>query len=76
MLAEGRGTAVEPGDRDALRAGLLGYLQDPVAAAEAGAAARGYVVANHSPTEVNRAVDALVGRLWPASERGESPPSG
>lgn len=75
MLADGRGTAVDPGDRDALRTGLLAYLRDPTAAAEAGAAARGYVVATHSPAEVNQAVDALVGRLWPPPKRGENPPS-
>ena len=75
MLADGRGTAVDPGDRDALRTGLLAYLRDPTAAAEAGAAARGYVVANHSPAEVNLAVDALVRRLWPPLERRENPPS-
>ena len=40
MLADGRGIAVEPGDRDALRAGILAYLRDPPAAAAAGAAAR------------------------------------
>lgn len=65
MLADGRGTAIDPGDRAALRVGLLHYLRDPAAAARAGAAARRYVVANHSPARVDEAVDALTRRLWP-----------
>ena len=67
MLADGRGIAVEPGDRDALRDGILAFLRDRPKAAAAGAAARGYVEANHSPAEADRAVDALVRRLWPES---------
>jgi glycosyltransferase involved in cell wall biosynthesis len=63
MLADGRGTTVAPGDRAALRSGLLAYLQDPAAATEAGAAARRYVVGHHSPSEVDAAVDALMHRL-------------
>ncbi len=75
MLADGRGTAVDPGDRHALGAALLAYLRDPAGAAEAGAAARAYVLANHSPAEVDLAVDALVGRLWPSRRAEEAPPS-
>jgi hypothetical protein len=63
MLADGRGMAVEPGDREALRAGILRYLRDPGGAATAGAAARRYVEANHSPAEADRAVEALVARV-------------
>ena len=65
MLAEGRGIAVEPGDRDALRAGILHFLRDRPVAATAGAAARRYVEVNHSPAEAERAIDALVQRLRP-----------
>ncbi len=63
MLADGRGIAVEPGDREAIRAGIVRYLRDPAGAAAAGAAARRYVEANHSPDEVDRAVEALLSRL-------------
>ena len=65
MLADDRGIAVEPGDRDALRDGILAFLRDEPRAAAAGAAARGYVEIHHSPAEADRAVDALVRRLWP-----------
>jgi glycosyltransferase involved in cell wall biosynthesis len=67
MLADGRGVAIEPGDRDAMRAGILGLLQDPDEASVAGAAARQYVSAHHSPAQVDEAVTALVQRLWPPS---------
>ena len=63
MLADGRGTAVEPGDREAIRAGIVRYLRDPAGAASAGAASRRYVEANHSPAEVDRAVEALLSRF-------------
>jgi glycosyltransferase involved in cell wall biosynthesis len=66
MLAGGRGFAVEPGNRDALRAGIARYLGDRSAAAAAGAAAREYVVAHHAPGQVDQAVTALVERLWRA----------
>jgi len=66
MLADGRGIAVEPGDRYALSAGIVGFLRDRPRAATAGAAARRYVEAHHAPTEADTAVDALVRRLWPA----------
>lgn len=65
MLADGRGIAIDPGDGAALRAGILGYLRDRPRAAAAGAAARRYVVANHSPARVDEAVAALARRLWP-----------
>lgn len=68
MLDDGRGIAVEPGDRDALRDGILQFLHDPPRAATAGAAARSYVEAHHSPAEADGAVDALVRRLWPGAE--------
>jgi phosphatidyl-myo-inositol dimannoside synthase len=63
MLADGRGTAIEPGDRDALRIAILAYLLDPAAAAAAGAAARDYVAENHAPAQVGEAVEALMERL-------------
>ena len=74
MLADGRGIAVEPGDRDALRDGILAFLRDPPRAAAAGAAARGYVETHHSPAEADRAVDALVRRLWPEPTVAQPPP--
>ena len=67
MFADGRGIAVEPGDRDALRDGITAFLRDRTRAAAAGAAARAYVETHHSPAEADRAVDALVQRLWPES---------
>ena len=66
MLADGRGMAIEPADRAALRAGMVRYLGDRSAAAAAGTAARRYVVAHHAPDKVDKAVTALVRRLWPA----------
>jgi glycosyltransferase involved in cell wall biosynthesis len=66
MLADGRGVAIEPGDRDAMRAGILRFLRDRPGAAAAGAAARRYVVTHHSPGRVDEAVETLVRRLWPA----------
>jgi glycosyltransferase involved in cell wall biosynthesis len=66
MLADGRGSAVEPGDRDALRSGIARYLGDRSAASVAGAAARAYVAARHAPEQIDQAVTALVERLWRA----------
>ena len=66
MLADGRGTAIEPGDQAALRDGIDHWLRDRPSAAAAGRAARGYVEMNHSPARIDEAVDALIGRLWPA----------
>ena len=63
MLADGRGIAIDPGDRAALRAGIDRYLRDPEGAATAGAAARRYVEAHHAPAAVDDAVSALVRRL-------------
>lgn len=63
MLAEGRGTAIEPGDRAAMRAAIHTYLRDPAAATAAGVAARRFAMANHPPTSIDEAVDALMDRL-------------
>jgi glycosyltransferase involved in cell wall biosynthesis len=65
MLADGRGIAVEPGDRDALRAGIVAFLGDRPRAAAAGTAARRYLEENHSPAEADAAIHALVSRLFP-----------
>lgn len=65
MLADGRGSAVEPGDREALRAAIHSYLRDAAAARAAGVAARQFAVANHAPERIDEAVDALMERLWP-----------
>ena len=65
MLADGRGSAVDPGDRDAMRAAILAYLDERAAARAAGAAARRYVVEHHAPSRVDEAVDALIERLSP-----------
>jgi glycosyltransferase involved in cell wall biosynthesis len=73
MLADGRGIAVEPGDRDMLRDGILAFLRDRPRAAAAGAAARDYVETHHSPAEADRAVDALVRRLWPEAADAQPP---
>jgi glycosyltransferase involved in cell wall biosynthesis len=73
MLADGRGIAVEPGDRDALGDGVLAFMGDRPRAAAAGAAARRYVETHHSPAEADRAVDALVRRLWPESADAQPP---
>jgi glycosyltransferase involved in cell wall biosynthesis len=63
MLADGRGSAVDPGDRDAIRAAIEAYLREPAAGRAAGAAARRYVVEHHAPAQVDAAVDALIKRL-------------
>jgi len=73
MLADDRGIAVEPGDHDALRDGILAFLRDEARGAAAGAAARGYVETHHSPAEADRAVDALVRLLWPEPADAQSP---
>lgn len=65
MLEDGRGVAVEPGDRDALRAGIVRFLRDPAAAVAAGTAARGFVEERHAPRQAGEAIDALVRRLRP-----------
>jgi glycosyltransferase involved in cell wall biosynthesis len=63
MLADGRGSAIDPGDQDAMRAAILTYLREPAAGRAAGVAARRYVVEHHAPAQVDEAVDALVERL-------------
>jgi glycosyltransferase involved in cell wall biosynthesis len=63
MLADGRGSPVAPGDRDAMRAAILAYLHEPAEGRAAGAAARRYVVEHHGPAQVDEAVDTLIGRL-------------
>jgi glycosyltransferase involved in cell wall biosynthesis len=63
MLADGRGIAIDAGDRRALRAGIERYLRDQQSAAAAGAAARHYVEAHHAPAAVDEAVEALLRRL-------------
>lgn len=63
MLADGRGTAIDPGDRQALGAAILAYLGDPAAARASGDAARRFVVANHAPEQVDRAINSLMERL-------------
>ena len=65
MLEDGRGIAVEPGDRDAVRAGIVRFIHDRPGAATAGTAARAFVEAHHSPRQADEAIDALVSRLWP-----------
>ena len=70
MLSDGRGVAVAPGDRDALRAGIARYLADRSAATAAGAAAREYVVRLHAPAQVDEAVTELVRRLGIDNVRG------
>jgi glycosyltransferase involved in cell wall biosynthesis len=70
MLADGRGVAIEPGDRDAMRAGIIRFLRDPQGAAAAGAAARRYVATHHTPGRVDEAVDALLERLAVSPPRG------
>jgi glycosyltransferase involved in cell wall biosynthesis len=70
MLADGRGVAIEPGDREAMRAGIIRLLGDRQHAEAAGAAARDYVARHHSRVQVDEAVEALVERLALSRGRG------